>query len=99
MSTVAGIQIFVGNIPWSSTEDDVRELFEQERFKVEDVRFIKDAETGRSKGYGFVTVPGHVDDGMIVATMNGRPLGGRTLVVERAKGTKGVTPRKRDRGR
>lgn len=88
MTTVAGIQLFVGNIPWKTTEDDVRQLFETNNVDVDNVRIIREIDTNKSMGYCFVTVDGHQDIGDIVEKMSGQSMGGRELIVERAKGAK-----------
>ena len=48
--------IYVGNLPFSATEDDIRSLFEAHG-KVESVKLINDRETGRPRGFGFVDMP------------------------------------------
>ncbi|EEG78127.1 RNA recognition motif domain-containing protein [Dethiobacter alkaliphilus] len=74
--------IYVGNIPWSTTEDQLREYF-SEHGQVLNARIITERATGRSKGYGFVEVPEEDAEKMI--EMNGTELEGRKLVVNEAK--------------
>jgi RNA recognition motif-containing protein len=75
--------LYVGNLPWGITEEELTQAF-SEHASIESVRIIKDRETGRSKGFGFVEVEDdNVED--IVAKMNGTEFGGRTLVVNEAK--------------
>ncbi len=80
--------IYVGNLPFSATEDDVRALFEQHG-KVESVKLINDRETGRPRGFGFVEMPPG-DAQTAIAQTNGFNMGGRPLRVneaqERARG-------------
>ena len=75
--------LFVGNLPWSATEDEIKAKFE-EHVKVNAVRLITDKMTGRAKGFGFV----EVDDSEMekaITTMNGKKIGDREIVVNEAK--------------
>lgn len=79
------VQVFVANIAWKSTEDDIRQLFEENGERVESVRIM--TENGKSKGFGFVTfADGRVDVDQVIQRMNGKELGGRNLLVQRARG-------------
>jgi RNA recognition motif-containing protein len=75
--------IYVGNLPWSSTEDEVRTAFEQYG-EVQSVKLIEDRETGRARGFGFVEMD---DAGALEAIENldGKEFGGRNLKVNEAK--------------
>ncbi|MCR4666490.1 MAG: RNA-binding protein [Desulfovibrio sp.] len=75
--------IYVGNLPWSATEDQVRELF-QEYGEVQSVKLISDRETGRARGFGFVEMEDEAADAAIEALEN-YSFGGRTLRVNEAK--------------
>ena len=75
--------IYVGNIPFSASEDDIRNLFAQFG-EVNSVKFIMDRETGRFRGFGFV----EMDDMAAreaVQALNGREVGGRSLKVNEAQ--------------
>ncbi|MGE5508193.1 MAG: RNA recognition motif domain-containing protein [Chitinophagales bacterium] len=75
--------LYVGNLPWATTEDDLRDLFAAHATVVS-ARIISDRETGRSRGFGFV----EVEDGdiaRIVEATNGMEVGGRVLVVNEAR--------------
>lgn len=75
--------IYVGNISFSSSEDDIRNLFSQFG-EVVSVKFINDRETGRFRGFGFV----EMDDAAAleaVQALNGKELGGRALKVNEAQ--------------
>jgi RNA recognition motif-containing protein len=85
--------LFVGNLPWSATEDEIKAKFE-EHVKVNAVRLITDKMTGRAKGFGFV----EVDDSEMekaISAMNGTKIGDREIVVNEAKprGEGGDRPR------
>ena len=75
--------LFVGNLPWSATEDEIKSKFE-EHVKVNAVRLITDKMTGRAKGFGFVEVDDSEMEKAITA-MNGKKIGEREIVVNEAK--------------
>jgi len=77
-------KIFVGGLDWDTTAEDLRQAFS--RFgPVVDVALIPDRNTGRSRGFGFVTFEKDVDAETAIKEMNGAELGGRTLRVNRAE--------------
>lgn len=75
--------LYVGNVPWGTTEDDLRDAF-AEHGEVLGCRIITERATGRSRGYGFVEV-NDADAERIIESMNGVELDGRRLVVNEAK--------------
>ena len=75
--------LFVGNLPWSATEDDLTRAFAQHG-EVVAARVATDRDTGRSRGFGFVEVPEEYAEAMIAA-MNGADMGGRPLTVNEAR--------------
>jgi RNA recognition motif-containing protein len=75
--------IYVGNLPFSATEEEVRELFAQYG-NVESVKLISDRETGRPRGFGFVEMDDEGADAAIEA-LNGFEMGGRSMRVNEAK--------------
>ncbi len=75
--------LYVGNIPWSTKEDDLKEFF-SEFGEVIECRIITERATGRSRGYGFVEVNEEQMDEIMEKT-NGIELDGRKLVVNEAK--------------
>jgi len=75
--------IYVGNLPWSTTEDDLRRTFGQYG-EVQSAKVIMDRETGRSRGFGFVEMEDDAADQAIEA-LNGQDMGGRGLKVNEAK--------------
>lgn len=80
------VQVYVSNIAWKSSEDDIRNLFEDSGQQVENVRIIK-GEDGRSRGFGFVSFTNdRTDISMVIEKLNGQELGGRVLLVQRANG-------------
>ena len=75
--------IYVGNLPWSATEDEVPALF-AEYGKVLSVKLVSDRETGRARGFGFVEMDDAEAQAAIEALDN-HNFGGRTLRVNEAK--------------
>ena len=76
-------KIYVGNLPFSASENEVRELFSQHG-TVESVSLITDRETGRPRGFGFVEMA-RADATRAIQNLNGRELGGRALRVNEAQ--------------
>ena len=75
--------LYVGNLPFSATEAEVRSLFEQHG-QVDAVNIINDRETGRPPAFCFVDMPGD-DAQKAVAGLNGKDVGGRALRVDVAR--------------
>ncbi len=75
--------LYVGNLPFTATEEEVRALYEQFG-TVNSVKLINDKETGRSRGFGFVEMD---DDAALKAIegTNGKDMGGRNLRVNEAR--------------
>ena len=75
--------LYVGNIPWSTSESDLEQVFAQYG-EVLECRIITERATGRSRGYGFVEVNEN-DAEQIMEKTNGLEIEGRKLVVNEAK--------------
>lgn len=75
--------LYVGNLPWSATEEEVRNLFSSHG-NVSSVKLISDRETGRARGFGFVEMD-EADATGAVEALNGTSFGGRTLRVNEAQ--------------
>ena len=80
-----GTRLYVGNLPFSADETQVRSLFEQNDRKVEEVKLITDRETGRPRGFGFVEMENseHADEA--IRDLNGHSMDGRQLTVNEAR--------------
>jgi RNA recognition motif-containing protein len=78
------MRIYVGNLPFSSTEDELREFFSQHG-AVTSAAIVIDRETGRPRGFGFVEMANDEEARKAIAATNGQQLGGRPLVVNEAK--------------
>jgi RNA recognition motif-containing protein len=76
-------KIYVGNLPFSATEDSIRTLFSQHG-TVETVSLITDRETGRPRGFGFVEMP-RSDAARAIQNLNGQEMEGRALKVNEAQ--------------
>ena len=75
--------IYVGNLPWSATEDQVRNLFSQYG-TVNSVNLVSDRETGRARGFGFVEMADG-DAAAAIQALNGSDMNGRSLKVNEAQ--------------
>ncbi|HWX69789.1 MAG TPA: RNA-binding protein [Steroidobacteraceae bacterium] len=76
-------RIYVGNLPFSATDAELRELFAQHG-TVESVSIITDRDTGRPRGFGFVEMS-RADASRAIQNLNGKELGGRPLRVNEAQ--------------
>jgi RNA recognition motif-containing protein len=77
-------KLFVGNLSYQATEEDIRELFQQAG-TVESVRIVTDQFTGRPKGFGFVEMATPEEASRAVDQLNGRVFRDRNLVVDQAR--------------
>ncbi len=76
-------KIFVGNLPFSATETEIRSLFEQHG-TVESLALINDRETGRPRGFGFIEMS-NASAAQAIEKLNGHQMGGRALKVNEAQ--------------
>lgn len=76
--------IFVGNLDFGATEESIRSLFE-EYGAVERVSVLKDRDTGRSRGFGFVEMTNSDEADRAINALNGTNFGGRPLNVNEAR--------------
>lgn len=77
-------KLFVGGLSWDTTEDSLRSTFS--RFgQLSEVTVISDRETGRSRGFGFVTFDDSAAGRSAMAELNGTSLDGRSIVVNEAR--------------
>ncbi len=75
--------IYVGNLPWSATEEEVRGLFSAYG-AVSSVHLVSDRETGRARGFGFVEMA-DADAAAAIQALDGSSMGGRALRVNEAQ--------------
>ncbi len=76
------MNIYVGNIPWSVGNEELRALFE-EIGTVQQARLVLDPQTGKSRGFGFVAMP-DTEGEKAIERLHGMKLGGRTLRINDA---------------
>ena len=77
-------RLYVGNLSYSSTEDDIREAFSQHG-EVSSIHLVTDRDTGQPRGFGFVEMVDGDQAEQAIAALNGADLGGRALVVNEAR--------------
>lgn len=85
------MRIYVGGFPYSTTQDELRELFERYG-TVELADVVTDRFSGQSRGFGFVQMPNSGEAQAAISALNGSQFGGRTLSVNEAR------PKERGRG-
>jgi len=90
MSNEVNMNIYVGNLPYSITEEDLKQAFEAFG-KVTSVNIIKDKYSGRSRGFAFVEMPAESEAQSAIDGLNGKELKGRELNISKAR------PRQKDR--
>lgn len=81
-------KIYVGNLSFSSTEEDLKELFGRHG-TVESVAVITDRETGRARGFAFVEMAEASAAGDAIRALDGSDLGGRSIKVNEAQDRRG----------
>jgi RNA recognition motif-containing protein len=78
------MNIYVGNLSWTMTEDDLRSLFEQYG-TVSSVKIVKDRETGRSRGFGFVDMPDDNEGQAALTNLYDSEVMGRKIIVNESQ--------------
>ena len=76
--------LFVGNMSFQTTEDQLRSLFEP-LGQITRVQIITDRDTGRARGFAFVEMPNDEEATKAIAALNGKEVGGRALNVNEAR--------------
>ncbi|MEZ4216180.1 MAG: RNA-binding protein [Myxococcota bacterium] len=83
-----GKKIYVGNLPFSATEQDLREVFERHG-EIDSVNVIVDRETGRARGFAFVEMADASAASDAIRALDGTEMGGRNLRVNEAEDRRG----------
>jgi cold-inducible RNA-binding protein len=78
-------KLYIGNLPFSATEEQLHEWFSQVGVTPGNVNLIRDRFTGQSRGFAFVEVNNDEDADRAVNSLNGQNFGGRNLVVNEAR--------------
>ena len=76
-------KLYVGNLPYSMTDDELRQLFEAYG-TVESANVVSDRDTGRSRGFGFVEMDAEAAD-QALSALDGKEHGGRPLRIDEAR--------------
>lgn len=76
--------LFIGSLAYSTTEDSLKSFFEQVG-EVDSARVVTDRESGRSKGFGFVTFVDEANNQKAIDQLNGKELDGRPITVSLAR--------------
>ena len=79
-----GRKLYVGNLPYSATEDELRDLFSRAG-AVDTVNVVRDNATGRARGFAFVEMASDADAQKAIQELNESQMGGRTLAVNEAR--------------
>lgn len=82
------MRLYVGNLPFSVDSNELRTIFE-EHGQVVDATTVMDRETGRARGFGFVEFANREDGEKAIEQLNGKDVGGRTIVVNEARERQG----------
>ena len=77
------MRLYVGNLPYSCSEDDMKNLFAD--FNTSSVKLVIDRETGRSKGFGFVDIDSKDEAQNAIQALDKKVVDGKTLVVNEAR--------------
>jgi RNA recognition motif-containing protein len=80
-----GTRLYVGNIPYGTSDADLRNLFGQNGRAVTEVKIVTDRETGQSRGFAFVEMANKDDAMAVINELNGTSMGGRSIVVNEAR--------------
>ena len=80
-----GTRLFVGNLPFSVDEQQLRTLFEEGGRQVSEVKIVTDRDTGRPRGFAFVDMSTEQEAQAAINSLNGRDMGGRALTVNEAR--------------
>ena len=86
-------KLFVGSLPWSTTNDDLQQLFSQHG-AVTSATVVMDKMTGRSRGFGFVEFENDAEADAAIAALNGSDLDGRQITVNEARPMEDRPPRR-----
>ena len=78
-------KLYIGNLSFDTTDDSLQQMFVSSGFQVESARVIRDTNSGRSRGFGFVELAASEDAARAIAQLNGSTLDGRVLQVNEAR--------------
>ena len=80
-----GTRLYVGNLPFTADEQQVRDLFSQDGRTVSDVKVVTDRETGRPRGFAFAEMGSRDEADSAIRSLHGHSIDGRALTVNEAR--------------
>ena len=80
-----GTRLYVGNLPFTADENQIRDLFAGSGRTVNEVKLVTDRDTGRPRGFAFVEMGSSAEADTAIRELNGQDFGGRALTVNEAK--------------
>jgi RNA recognition motif-containing protein len=80
-----GSKLYVGNLSYDATEEDLQELFGRDGRQVSEVALIMDRDTGRPRGFAFVTMGSDADAKAAISALDGQAFQGRNIKVNEAQ--------------
>ncbi len=81
-SQPSGTLLFIGNLSWGTSNDDLKQAFSE--YNITDARVLTDRETGRSRGFGFLTFPTEEEATKAIEAKNNTEIAGRQIRLDRA---------------
>jgi RNA recognition motif-containing protein len=78
-------RLYVGNLPFKATEDQLRELFAEAGVQPDSLTLLRDRFTGQPRGFGFAEIRDDEEAEKVIAALNGKDFMGRALVVNEAR--------------
>ena len=79
------MRLFIGNLPYTATETELQDFFSEAGIAVDNVNVMRDRFSGEARGFGFVEIQDADTAQRAIQALNGRPLGGRALIVNEAR--------------
>jgi len=78
-------KLYVGNLPFKATEEDVQALFAETGVQPDSITLLRDRFTGQPRGFGFAEIKDDAEADKVIAALNGKQFMGRALVVNEAR--------------
>jgi RNA recognition motif-containing protein len=79
------IRLFIGNLSYKVSDSELTQFFSDENIPTDSIKIIRDAETGRSRGFAFAELPPETDLAAAIEKLSGKQIDGRTLTVSEAR--------------
>jgi RNA recognition motif-containing protein len=78
-------KLYVGNLPYEVSDEALQQFFSNAGFRIESAKVIRDMNTGRSRGFGFVELAAGEDMAQAISKLNGQTLEGKVLQINEAR--------------